>query len=663
MIRIAQQVSRAIRILRGNRDESARASHLVVSKEQFVNNDLLQVNQAEREKCSQSTFSERKIMKTAFKRVALVAAAALAIGGISAVSAQATGSLTVTATTNTPVTSTFNTVTITNASTDHNYSITSSGVGTLVFPSSAAEGNLSVVAGTEYWYAGATPSALVFSGSTGASHDLVLSAYSATAGTQTITVTGDSSAAVTLTLTWGAAPSFSAGLSKAILNNTTHAAAASASSDDTVVADKSAAAGEIAVTVNNGSGTAFNGTTVTASVSGPGLIAIDTTPTAAGLGNAKVATSGTLTGANVAYVHISGDGTAGVSTITVSVTSGSTTTVLSTKTVTFTGSVAALKAVGNLSVLKAGGTLGTAAGQVYNSTLSATDATTISGATGTIPVTVFATDANGNKTNAAASVKIVSSDSTVLTAGACTASTGADAVVGEYNCIVSGTALAASGKTATITAEASTDGGTTFTILATPVTFTIGGSIASAVLSTDSATYAPLSPIKVVYTAKDSAGNAAYDQDLTAFSTALTSSILLGGTLAAPTSILNGVGTKSGAYAPASEYAGITITGTDAGSNALSATFNVGSTAATDAANAATDAANEATDAANAATDAANAAADSADAATQAAQDAGDKADAALAAVTALSQQVTTLLAKVAALSAVIAKIAKKVKA
>lgn len=39
MIRIAEQVSRAIRILRGNRDESARASHLVVKKGLFVYNE------------------------------------------------------------------------------------------------------------------------------------------------------------------------------------------------------------------------------------------------------------------------------------------------------------------------------------------------------------------------------------------------------------------------------------------------------------------------------------------------------------------------------------------------------------------------------------------------------------------------------------------------
>ena len=91
MTYIAQQVSRAIRILRGNRDESARASHLVVEKDLLMTYESAFFSQAETEKYSQSTFFERKIMstKTAFKRVALVAAAALAIGGITAVAAQA----------------------------------------------------------------------------------------------------------------------------------------------------------------------------------------------------------------------------------------------------------------------------------------------------------------------------------------------------------------------------------------------------------------------------------------------------------------------------------------------------------------------------------------------------------------------------------------------
>jgi hypothetical protein len=75
---------------------------------------------------------------------------------------------------------------------------------------------------------------------------------------------------------------------------------------------------------------------------------------------------------------------------------------------------------------------------------------------------------------------------------------------------------------------------------------------------------------------------------------------------------------------------------------------------------AATDAANEATDAANAATDAALAAAEAADAATTAAQEASD-------AVAALSETVTKLIsdlqAQIKSLAAVVAKIAKKVKA
>jgi hypothetical protein len=87
-------------------------------------------------------------------------------------------------------------------------------------------------------------------------------------------------------------------------------------------------------------------------------------------------------------------------------------------------------------------------------------------------------------------------------------------------------------------------------------------------------------------------------------------------------------------------------------------------TASTDVSNpgvdAATDAANEATDAANAATDAALAAAEAADAATTAAQEASD-------AVAALSETVTKLIsdlqAQIKSLAAVVAKIAKKVKA
>ena len=154
MIRIAQQVSRAIRILRGNRDESARASHLVVEKVALMTYETDFLGQAEREKCSQSTFSERKIMstKTAFKRVALVAAAALAIGGISAVSANASALTTIAVTGFTGTTTatvsgsatvgTYVSATITfTGDTNNATSVTSTGVGQLNVPAIAAGTN------------------------------------------------------------------------------------------------------------------------------------------------------------------------------------------------------------------------------------------------------------------------------------------------------------------------------------------------------------------------------------------------------------------------------------------------------------------------------------------------------------------------------------------
>ena len=678
MSRSLTKVSVAIRILQRDRDVSARASHLVKRVISL---------QAEMGKFLISTVLERNIMstKTTFKRVALVVAAAVTFGGVSAVASHATasagypditiGSTTGTAIAVTAVTGTYTPVGIqfvASGETAKVASLASTGVGSVLVPSIAAGAGIATTgvsaSGATIFTSSQVSDVPGVDGSTLSNKHLTITAISSVAGVQTITV-GSSTA----TITWGAAPTFSAGYSTAVLNNYAHAGVGdTATADDTIVVDKNAWAGSIKVTLwnSNGptSGNEYNGATVSAVVTGSGLVSYGTSASQSTLGSGKVAANQTALTGNVAYFNVSGDGTAGTGTIAISVTDVKGNTVaLASKTVTFTGKVAALKTVANLSVLKAGGTAGTAAGNVYNYTGSATDATSISGATGTIPVTVFTTDANGNKTNAGANLKIVSSDSTVLTAGDCTAASSPSSVVGEYNCVVTGTALAASGATATITAKASTDGGATFTIVGTPVTFTIGGDIKTAALSTDSATYSPLQPITVSYTAKDSSGNAAYDQDLAAFSTVLSSSILLGGQLPAPTKIKGGVGTTTGAYAPASEYTGIVIKGTDAGLNDVSATFDVGAGAATAAANAAIDAANEATDAANAATDAATNAMDSADAAQQAAMDAGDKADAALAAITDLASKVqsfiTSITAQISALAAAVAKIKSKVKA
>jgi len=114
-------------------------------------------------------------------------------------------------------------------------------------------------------------------------------------------------------------------------------------------------------------------------------------------------------------------------------------------------------------------------------------------------------------------------------------------------------------------------------------------------------------------------------------------------------------------YAPAVQ-GNLTITGTTGADVALTTAAVVTGTVAiaNPGLDAATDAANEAYDAANAATDAALAAAEAADAATVAAQEASD-------AVAALSESVTKLIAglqaQIKSLAAVVAKIAKKVKA
>jgi hypothetical protein len=86
-----KQVSAAVRILQQKRDASARATHLMVKNDPLITYEKAFLNQAAVKKFFIATFLERKIMstKTSIKRIALVAAAALAIGGFSAVSANA----------------------------------------------------------------------------------------------------------------------------------------------------------------------------------------------------------------------------------------------------------------------------------------------------------------------------------------------------------------------------------------------------------------------------------------------------------------------------------------------------------------------------------------------------------------------------------------------
>ena len=655
MTRIAQQVSRAIRILRGNRDESARASHLVVEKDLLMTYETDLIDQAEREKCSQSTFSERKIMstKTSIKRIAAVAAVALTLGGFSAVSASAAGTMNFNSeswvSTPAPTVGVLSSLVAQATGVDY----TSGGGDYVKFTASiTAEpatssvlGNaVTVVAGaTGQTSTNGTPNDVTTSANWGGAAltakqgQLVATAAGRSTAYFTVNFTPDVAGAYTLTLTDAASTATYAVTVVAVAQAFNHASAfigAAGSSEITADAAITAAAGAGAAAARldvrqystTDTTTAMaTPAAVTVAVSGAGLVDVYSNT------GSNRGPSATATAANLQSFTIWSDGRSGTATVTVSIGGA----VVSTKTVTFTGSLAKYA-------------------------LAATQASTFATYTpkgGTSTLTVTGLDANGNA-------------ATVGTIYAVSDNTAA-ATVTVSGSVVTVTGVAAGKANITVCDTASCTAAVKTLVVPVEVTLTTA---ASFTITTDALTYAPGQKITLTVAATDANGRPVADGALNLFSsTGLTSDVLVNSPTypaSAAVTLAAGVATFT-AYAPIS--GSVTFSATQGSAvNAVAAggtaavvsapTVTVANDSA-DAANAATDAANEATDAANAATDAANAAADSADAATQAATDAGDKADAALAAVTALSQQVTTLLAKVAALATTIAKIAKKVKA
>jgi len=643
MTTIAQQVSRAIRILRGNRDESARASHLVVEKDLLMTYETDLLGQAEKEKSSLSTFFERKSMstKTAFKRIALVAAAALAIGGISAVSAQATGASDWTISnsllnsntapgagsgssteTATQVAGVANFVTLTNLYTGSVYFTVTGGTTTTGTTSGtvAAIGNAVSIA---------TPTVGTI---TVTSYDISSGAASTTA-TSTTTITVQASIPGTVYASANVLANAAVG-TPTTLTNTNYASVTHAA-DGTAVAQFSVAevdANGVAISPA-ANAKAITVTSTNGLVSSPDIASVNTPNT--------TYISGTPVGTVSNFILSSINGLPGAATVTISVNG----VVVKTYTATFTG--AAVKIVA------------TAENPVIGVGVAATLATPgVGGAaiTGnTLAVKVQEFDANGNAI-AVPALTVTPASTATVSATAVTATSGTFADGGTAS--ASAVGLNLTGVAAGTTTLTVTDG----TLTSAPVSIRVSSGTPSAVVyTTDAAAYPAGGAGKLTVTVSDSAGTVPAGTYVLA--TGLPTSSLAFAVAPANLSATvtlddTGVSTKS-FNAPLSDGS-VTVNGTaTTGTGAVSSTaavFTV-SSGASDAANAATDAANEATDAANAATDAANAAADSADAATQAAQDAGDKADAALAAVTALSQQVTDLLAKIAAVSAALAKI------
>ena len=477
------------------------------------------------------------------------------------------------------------------------------------------------------------------------------------AGTYTIRVT-DAPMATGAVSSWGTAitpltftVTVAAVDAKAAANSTAYLRAdetaltgGTAATDSAVVTSKVSATSttdltaEATIWVNQSNATSTAAESMTVTVSGNAFVtsAAGTRPTAG------TAITVPYTGANTP-IYIWSNGSAGTATVSVSTISGVS---LGSKSVKFYGAVTALAASADpkpRTIVRAGGK-------------------TLSGAWD-----IKATDAASMPVKGL-TLSCVPSDALVIASCAFT-----DNLDGSYTMDLTSASGSVSGKTSNITVRVVDPAVTTSTayLSATAVAVTTGTGIDKVTITTDKTSYAAGEQMVVTVKAVDSLGNPVYDG---ATLSALSSNKSVTGLSNVATAFAAGTadsinrdtdGTVKQTYrvfAPASGgsfdiYLDYT--------NAALATVRATATAtvadgATTAADAATDAANEATDAANAATDAALAAADAADAATAAAQDASD-AVAALSAT--VAKLVASLKAQITSLTNLVIKIQKKVRA
>jgi hypothetical protein len=255
----------------------------------------------------------------------------------------------------------------------------------------------------------------------------------------------------------------------------------------------------------------------------------------------------------VGSVSVYSDGTAGTGVITITATNAlGVSIVLATKSVKFAGSATKAVATQNLFVASAGTALGLPT------------PTTTTGAANTFLTTpafsVALTDATGVAPIAGATVKMTSSDTSVITVGTCaelTAGTAAQIAVGTFECSVSGATGAASGKSATVTFSVFTSTTGLFDVLANALTFTIGGSIAKVVVSTDKTAYDAGGAMNLTATATDSSGNKAADGQAPYLSISSNKTLI---TLPATTAfIVNGKTSTTSSLGTASLFAPATV--------------------------------------------------------------------------------------------------------
>ncbi len=648
-----------VRIHGGEFDSSARAMNRAELGNQF---------QADLRKFRGSTI-ERKQMstKTTFKRVALVAVAALSLGVLASVPSQATvsaSSLTLSSPTSTQQTGETSTA--------------SAAVATLSFLNTvAASDTVSVTAYLMSAPAGNTKTPVIQVSETSSAavdETPVLAAPVLGAGaevtSQVVYVTGTAALVnatakfkvymnaatvagtyviklvpavaggggvintdgVTLTITVTTNPNLDTVAASATSIITT-VADTTTTTDATVTWPKAASttaeAAVIKVGLLNAAGVATVGESYTATIAGPGLLSsqvLDNNLDVNAIGRALTVKAGDI-------VAVYPDGSSGVATITISSALGK---VLATETVTFYGDAT----VATATVVKP----------------------IISAASGQNAILVNMKDAAGTTVSEATTFYVTSSDTTKIsgaytaTASAITYSTTNGTLGAGYLIPLTGVAAGS----ANITVGTKSSATATTGVNAPAVSVRVGSATpASISVSLDKAAYIPGEKATLTVVVKDADGLALADG--TYANIFATGGIVADYTLGAgsdtttATSVHNfasGVKTFT-LYMPITEsdvkFSWTTGTGLATANNSVAGAVTVNVSSSSGAA--AIDAANEATDAANAATDAALAAADAADAATAAAEDAS-AAVAALAksvnsALKALKKQITSLTALV----------------
>jgi hypothetical protein len=587
--------------------------------------------------------------KTTFKRVALVAVAALGLGVLASVPSQATvsaNSLTLSSATSTQLTNETSTASAAVATLSFLNTNVGDTVSVTAYLMSAPAGNTktpvlqvsettsavvgtstpvtALAAGTEItgqvaYIAGTASTAAVtaklkvyMNSATVAGTYVVKLVPAVVSGGGVINTDG-----VTLTITVSTNPATDTVAASATSILTT-AADTTTATDATVTWPKAAStaneAAVIKVDLLNAAGVATVGESYTATIAGPGLLAsqaLDADLEAAAVGRAITVKAGHV-------VTVYPDGSSGVATITITSAAGK---VLATETVTFYGDATAATAT------------------VVKPIISATS--------GQNAILVNMTDAAGTAVTAATVFYVSSSDTTKIS-GAYTATSSityssTNGTLGK-GYLIPLTGVAAGSANITVGTKSSATA--TTGVNAPAVSVRVGSETpASVSVSLDKTSYIPGEKATITVVVNDKDGLALADKTYT--NIFATGGIVANYTLGAgsdTTTATSVDGFASGkktftVYMPIAESE-VEFTWTT-GTNLLLANQAVAgklvATVSSSSGAAAIDAANEATDAANAATDAALAAADAADAATAAAEDAS-------AAVAKLAKSVNTAL-------------------